>query len=63
MSEFKILQPLNIEWKPKEDITAYELAQAMQVLLQIGAIMPLTISGLDDSVLRHFEIYDPNEDE
>jgi len=60
---FKILQPINIDWKPKEDITAFELAHSLQLLLRMGSIMPYELSGLDESVLRHFEIYDPNEDE
>jgi hypothetical protein len=46
-------------WKPKEDITAYELARALDVLLVAastgGGRAVSMIPNLPDEVRRHFE--------
>jgi hypothetical protein len=54
-----IVLPLKMNFVPKEDITAYELAQCMQYFY-CGPIMPHDID-LNEPHLRHFEITDPNK--
>jgi hypothetical protein len=57
-----IRQPLWISWKPKEDITTYELAQCLPILMTVSGIYEEFIDGYPDaSYLRHFEITDPNK--
>ena len=53
------VQPLQMIWKPKEDITAYELALCIPYI--ISNIMPY--EKIDQSLphFRHFEIIDPNK--
>ena len=53
-----MLIPLQMIWKPKEDITAYELALCLQYLNR--NVMPYELN-LKDKHLRHFEIIDHNE--
>jgi hypothetical protein len=55
----KIILPLEMRWKPKEDITTYELAKCLPYLLRYNGTMPYEI---DKSELhfRHFEIIDHN---
>ena len=53
------MKPLEMRWAPKEDITAYELAQCIQYFY-IGHVMPGSID-LSEPHLRHFEITDPNK--
>jgi hypothetical protein len=53
--------PKPISWQPKPDITAYELAQAMAVLISLGrGGMHIecedAIAVLPDAVKRHFVI-------
>jgi|DEB0MinimDraft_6_1074348.scaffolds.fasta_scaffold33739_4 hypothetical protein len=52
--------PLKMVWKPKEDITAYELAICLRYLFRHDGIMP---DEVDISLphFRHFEITDPNK--
>lgn len=57
--EFKLTQPLYMEWNPKEDMTAYELALCLKYLLRRGSVMPCEVN-LEDDYLRHFDIIDPN---
>ena len=54
----QFLLPLQMIWKPKEDITTYELALCLPYLFR--TIMPFEI---DTSLehFRHFEIINPNE--
>lgn len=51
--------PLQITWDPKEDITTYELAKCMDVLLRRYPIMPYEIN-INESHMRNFNIIDPN---
>jgi hypothetical protein len=50
-------QPLDIRWMPKEDITVYELAQCMPLLLTMSnrAIMPYMVNP-SETWMRHFKI-------
>lgn len=53
----KIQQPLSLSWNPKEDITTFELAQALPQLLPY----PKPIYEIDETLtyLRHFDIIKP----
>lgn len=53
--------PKPIRWMPKADITTYELAQAIPVLLMIGGNASCLgiedqVAGLPDEVKRHFVV-------
>lgn len=50
--------PLNVKWNPKEDISTFELAQALKILLQYRGLMPDEFNALPDTVKRHFQILD-----
>ena len=57
--------PLIIKWKPKEDITVYELAMCIP-LINSSNMMEIMPSMIDQSksYMRHFEIlFDPNKTE
>ncbi len=56
----KFAQPIQMIWKPKEDITAYELALCIPYSIRFNNIMPYEV---DQSLphFRHFEIIDPNK--
>ena len=54
-----ILLPLEMLWRPKSDITTYELAMCMPYLFRRYNIMPHEID-LSLSHFRHFEIIDHN---
>jgi hypothetical protein len=54
-----IRMPLQMEWQPKEDITAYELALCMQYLIRYNGVMPYEVEP-NDKHLRHFKITDHN---
>ena len=54
------IQPLIMEWKPKEDITTYELALCLPFFLRTW-IMPYEVDK-SKSHFRHFEIIDKNEE-
>ena len=56
--QFKIVLPLQMNFKPKEDITSYELALCLKHLIAIT--YPYNINE-QDSYLRHFEIINPNK--
>ena len=56
--QFKIVLPLQMNFKPKEDITSYELALCLEHLFEIT--YPYNINE-QDSYLRHFEIINPNK--
>lgn len=53
--------PLEIEWNPKEDITTYELALCLPILMSIHPIMGWMIGDLNQPHLRHFNITNPNK--
>ena len=54
-----LLRPLRMVWKPKEDITTYELAMCLPYLLRQTFVMPYEIDKAEPH-MRHFEIHDPN---
>lgn len=54
----KILLPLQMNFKPKEDITSYELALCLKHLFV--ETYPYNINE-QDSYLRHFEIINQNK--
>lgn len=59
-----ISTPSNIYWKPKKDITTYELAKAMDILLYMASggdtwSAEGLISEAPENVKRHFSI-EPN---
>ena len=56
----KISLPLEMIWKPKEDITTYELAKCLPYLLRYNGIMPYEIDKTEKH-FRHFEIIDHNQ--
>jgi len=55
----KFILPLEMRWKPKEDITTYELAKCLPYLLRYNCIMPYEIDKTEVH-FRHFEIIDHN---
>jgi len=55
----KLLAPLRMVWKPKEDITTYELSMCLPYLLRQTFIMPYEVDK-NAPHMRHFDIYDPN---
>ena len=55
----KFIIPLEMRWKPKEDITTYELAKCLPYLLRVNSIMPYEIDKTENH-FRHFEIIDHN---
>lgn len=57
---YKFLQPVTITWNPQPDITVYELARLLPVLFMHTGIMPDDIPK-EPELLRHLEIYDPNQ--
>jgi hypothetical protein len=58
-TNFNILRPLEMRWKPKEDIATYELAKCLPYLLRHNAIMPNEIDKTE-IYFRHFDIIDHN---
>ena len=55
----RFITPLEMRWKPKEDITTYELAKCLPYLIRYNAIMPYEIDKTEVH-FRHFEIIDLN---
>jgi hypothetical protein len=57
----RILLPVGMIWKPKEDITTYELAMCLPYLFRHCNVMPYEI---DESLsyFRHFEFIDHNKE-
>jgi hypothetical protein len=53
------IYPLEMRWKPKEDITTYELAKCLPYLLRSSGIMPYEIDKTENH-FRHFDIIDHN---
>ena len=56
----KFIMPLRMAWKPKEDITTYELARCLPYLLRHTFVMPYEVDKSEPH-MRHFEIHDPNQ--
>lgn len=56
--KFTYLIPLKMNWKPKEDITTYELALCIPFFFR-HAVMPYEVDK-SLSHFRHFEIIDNN---
>ena len=54
--------PLQMEWNPKDDITTYELALCLPILMMRHPIMEWMIGDLNQPHLRHFNITNPNID-
>lgn len=54
-----LVQPLEMRWQPKEDITTYELAKCLPYLLRQYNTMPYEINKSENH-FRHFEIIDHN---
>ncbi|WP_183560651.1 hypothetical protein [Mucilaginibacter sp. SP1R1] len=52
----KLVELLRLEWEPQEDITTFELAQAIKIFLNGGTIMPDQFDNLSKSVSRHFKV-------
>jgi hypothetical protein len=55
----KFITPLEMRWKPKEDITTYELANCLPYLFRVNRVMPYEIDKTENH-FRHFEIIDHN---
>lgn len=56
--KYTLLIPLQMEWKPKEDITTYELALCLPYLMH-RSTMPYEIDQSEPH-FRHFKITDHN---
>jgi hypothetical protein len=59
VDKFIISQPKPVRWCPQSDITAYELAQAMPVLINAASASWIyntdrEVEALPDEVKRHF---------
>lgn len=55
-----MILPLQMEWKPKEDITTYELAMCLPYFFRIHGVMPYEVD-MELTHFRHFKITDPNK--
>jgi len=55
-----MILPLQMEWKPKEDITTYELAMCLPYLFRTHGVMPYEVD-MDLKHFRHFNITDHNK--
>lgn len=58
-ARIQFVKPLRIEFKPLEDITAFELAKCLPYLIRQHPIMPYEIDK-SDPAFRHFVIHDEN---
>ena len=58
-TSMKFITPLEMRWKPKEDITTYELAKCLPYLIRYSSVMPYEIDKSENH-FRHFEIIDHN---
>jgi hypothetical protein len=58
-TSMKFITPLEMRWKPKEDISTYELAKCLPYLIRYNAVMPYEIDKTEIH-FRHFEIVDHN---
>lgn len=57
-----LTKPLNISWNPQEDITTFELALCMPLLLRITSIYPVLENeiNMSEPFMRHFKVINPN---
>jgi len=55
-----IVQPLEMRWQPKEDITTYELAKCLPYIFRLHSTMPYEINK-SEKHFRHFLIIDHND--
>jgi len=51
-----LLTPRIVLWEPKEDITAFELAMAIPVLIRDNYNVENTVKSLPADVARHFVV-------
>ena len=51
-----IRSPRPVSWEPKADITTFELAQAMPILISHGYDLDLKVAALPAEVARHFVV-------
>jgi hypothetical protein len=58
-TSMKFITPLEMRWKPKEDISTYELAKCLLYLIRYNSVMPYEIDKTEIH-FRHFEIIDHN---
>jgi hypothetical protein len=58
----KIQHPVHVDFKPKADITAFELASLLPFLTRGWPIMPWHLPK-EECLRRHLVIFDPNKDE
>lgn len=59
-STLKATIPLQMEWQPKEDITAYELAICLPYFFRTNGVMPYEVD-MEVTHFRHFKITDRNK--
>jgi hypothetical protein len=57
----RIELPVSLTWKIQSDITAYELARLIPLMLVPGQIMAHYLPT-EPELLRHLEVNDPNKD-
>jgi len=55
----RFLSPVQVQWNPQPDITAYELARLLPLLNCVTLIMPYNLPT-EPELLRHLIIDDPN---
>lgn len=55
----KILLPVTIYWSPQPDITTYELARLIPIVVRNVPLMPYQVPT-EQELIRHLEVYDPN---
>jgi hypothetical protein len=58
-TSMKFITPLEMRWKPKEDISTYELAKCLPYLIRYNAVMPYEVDRTEIH-FRHFDIIDHN---
>lgn len=58
-----LVLPVSIIWRPQPDITPYELARLLPILIHYGyPLMPHEVPT-EPELLRHIEVRDPNKRE
>lgn len=55
----KLTLPVEIYWKPQPDITTYELARLLPIIMQPMPLMPHDVPK-EPELLRHLGVHDPN---
>jgi hypothetical protein len=59
-AEMKLIMPVTIYWRPQPDITGYELARLLPLIIRANPLMPNDVPK-EPELLRHIEVYNPNE--